>query len=463
MKNPILKYTFLLVSFPALLYGQNVSEPILSEENKTEISGFVRGGLYGSIDRTDDNLYISSLFTDLGLKVENDGGGRFKAFADLRFRYGTEFLEQVNRIDFREAFITITGRKWDLSAGQKIIKWGRADFTNPTSKLSPRNMISRSPDAEDMDLGNLLADLRWSPVSWLSFEAVVIPYYRSSVLLIEPLTLPYYVNIYQIETLITDKKMFSYGFKADVHVKGADLSFSLFDGYDPMPGIALTEFNLDLSGAFPVPYTDLTLTPYRIRNIGADFETSLGSTGLRGEIAWTIPFESWETFEYVPLEEIKWVAGTDRTFGNWRITGEYSGKYIPGFKPATVDPIIGTEPDLVELASLMATPGFDLNEYVRQQVGAFNRLYNYQLNNNYHSAGIRIERDLFYGKLTPSLFSLYNFTSHDFLLMPVVSFKPSDGLTITAGWEYYSGRKGSVYDIADEFMNSVRISLRADF
>jgi hypothetical protein len=160
---------------------------------------------------------------------------------------------------------------------------------------------------------------------------------------------------------------------------------------------------------------------------------------------------------------MEWAAGVDWMPGNWRITAEYSGKIIPDFEESSVDSFIGTEPDLAQLAILMATPGFDLTEYVRRQVGAFNRLYNYQLEKSYHSAGIRVETDLFYGKLTPSLTSLYNFTSGDFLLMPEMTYKPADGLTINLGGELYSGKEGSIYDLVDEFMNCIRVALRVDF
>jgi hypothetical protein len=49
------------------------------------------------------------------------------------------------------------------------------------------------------------------------------------------------------------------------------------------------------------------------------------------------------------------------------------------------------------------------------------------------------------------------------LLIPEIKYKPSDGLTITAGAEYYSGRSGSLYDIVDGFMNSVYVAFRVDF
>jgi len=204
-------------------------------------------------------------------------------------------------------------------------------------------------------------------------------------------------------------------------------------------------------------------TPYKTRLLGIDFEASAGSFGLRGEAAWSDPDLSFETYEYVPWPEIRWVSGIDWSKDIWRITGEYSGKYVLDFIPATTEPIFGTEPDYSELAQMLSIPGFDLEAYMKQQLQSFNRLYNYQLEEYYHSAGIRIESDLLYGKLAPSVFSLYNFTSNDLLIIPEIKLKPSDGLAITVGGEVYSGRKGSLYDIVDGFMNSFYVSLRVDF
>jgi hypothetical protein len=58
---------------------------------------------------------------------------------------------------------------------------------------------------------------------------------------------------------------------------------------------------------------------------------------------------------------------------------------------------------------------------------------------------------------------MYNFTSHDLLLIPEIKYKPADGLTITAGAEFYSGRAGSLYNIIDEFMNCIYVALKVDF
>jgi hypothetical protein len=58
---------------------------------------------------------------------------------------------------------------------------------------------------------------------------------------------------------------------------------------------------------------------------------------------------------------------------------------------------------------------------------------------------------------------MYNFTSEDLLFVPEVRYKPTDGLTIVAGAEFFSGKKGSLYDIVHDFMNSIYVALKVDF
>lgn len=428
------------------------------------INGFVRGGAYANISSdADNNTFLSSAFSDFGLKLGAGNGISYKAFADLRFRYGTEFQEPVNQFNVREGYVKVYGKKWDLSAGQQIIKWGRADFTNPTSRLNPQNYISRSPDREDMDLGNLISAVNWFPSDLISLGAVVAPLYRPSVLLIDPIPLPAYVTLNQNTAITASGGMLSYGLKADIHIRSLDWSFSWFDGYDPMPGIALTGFSIDLTQPVPIPKTDLTTTPYKIRMVGMDFEFAAGDVGVRGESTWTVPVLSSTTHEYVPFPEIRWVAGMDWSKGIWRIAAEYSGKYIIDYYPSAFDPVLGMDSDFSKYAQILQDPNLDLHEFVRQQVAAFNRLYNYQLEKYYHSAAFKIDADLLYGKLSPSILTMYNFTSKDLLVLPEIRFKPADGFTICAGSEIYSGGKGSLYDIVDGFMNSVYVSLRVDF
>jgi len=427
------------------------------------VNGFVRGGFYGWKDKGDPEINFPALYSDFGLKIDAGNDRNLKAYADLRFRYGSEFNEPVSSFDLREAYIQLNGRKWDLSFGRQIIKWGRGDFTNPVSRFSPVNMVSRSPDREDMDMGNILSSFKWHPASFVTLEMLATPLHRSSRLIIDPFPLPDYVTIDQSQSVISGKGIFSYGLRASFHLRGIDWSLNWFDGYDPMPGIRLASFVFDPSQPLSMPAIGLELKPYRNRVAGLDFETAAGPFGLRGEAAWARPSLSFRDYEYVPLPELKWVAGMDWMPGRWTITAEYCGKFIDDFTPSEAQPIFGTEVDPVVLLQLLSNPEFDMQAYVRQQVAAFNQLYNYQTDRYSHYATLRVEADLAYGRLLPSLTGMYNWTTGDLLLIPEVKYKPLDGMAITAGAEIYQGRKGSLYDLVNDFMNGIYVSLRFDF
>lgn len=428
-----------------------------------ELGGFVRGGYYYDLNRGDGKTAFSSGFSDAGFKLVAGRGSNFRAVSDIRFRYGSEFHKPVNSTIIKEAFTELSFSSFRLSAGQQIIKWGRTDFTSTNSRLNPQNYISRSPDKEDMDMGNIAASASWYASPLFDFQAVFVPFYRPSVLITDPIPLPSGVEIEQLKELVTDSNYSGYGLRANIHLQGTDVGVSWFDGYDPMPGIKLKSFILDLSGQMPFASTRLKVTPYKIRSAGLDFESVAGQFGLRGEAAYSVPYLDFKTSEYVPMTEIKWAIGIDYNPGNWKLVIEYSGKFIPKFIPCPVKPVVGSEPDYTELLQLLTQPGFDITEYVREQTGAFNRLYNYQLNEMYHAAGLRVEREMAYGKLIASAFANYNFTSRDFLVIPEIRIKPYDGVTITAGAEIYSGPQGSLYRLINDFMESIYAGLRVDF
>lgn len=425
--------------------------------------GFLRGGLYSWLDNKDDKIYFPAVFSDFALKLEAGRKDHFGIYADLRFRYGTEFDKPVSRLDLREAWVSFSPGSFTFSAGRKIVKYGRCDFTNPTSKLSPANYTSRSPDKEDIDMGNILFSAKYFPSEKFDIEAVFLPCYSPSVLIIDPVEMPSFVTLNKLPEIIAAKDMYSYAFRASFHLRQADWSVSWFDGFDPLPGISLDDFILDLNGQIPSMSAVLSVTPYRNRVAGFDFETTAGMFGIRCEAAFSNPTLSYRTNDYVPMPEIKWAAGIDRQEGNWRFAAEYSGKFITDFIPADVDPLLGSEFDMTAIMALLSLPGFDPEYYVTQQVVAFNRLYNNQIKRTYNSLAMRIEAELGYGKFLPSVLSVYSITTSDLLLMPELRLKPGDGLTLTFGAEIYSGKKGSLYDLIDDFMNGVYLSMRVDF
>ena len=125
----------LFLSFFFTVNGQNAINAGSGDDltSRVVFGGFVRGGLYTWTD-SDDKLHVPTAFSDFGIKLETSGGNNFKAFTDLRFRYGSEFGKPVSNLDIREAWVQMNGSKWNVSAGQRIIKWGRGDFTSTEPK-----------------------------------------------------------------------------------------------------------------------------------------------------------------------------------------------------------------------------------------------------------------------------------------------------------------------------------------
>jgi hypothetical protein len=447
-------------------YGQDstgVSMTDFNKESFTHAGGFVRAGFYLWTDKSNHELYIPTAFSDLALKIETGNGTWLRVYADFRYRYGSEYQTPVSRPDLREAWIGYATKKLTFSAGRKIIKYGRCDFTNPTSRMTPTDMLSRSPDREDMDLANLLFSTHYFPSEKIDIEFVAIPFYRPSVLIIEPIKMPSFITLNRLPGLLAGNDMSSYSLKADFHFRKIDWGISWFDGYDPMPGIALDKFNADLGNPVPLISVILSFTPYKNRVAGLDFETSAGVTGIRGEAAYSFPNLPFRATEYVPMPEIKWALGADRTAGIWHFTAEYDGKYVTDFIQSEAEPLIGSNIDISQIAELLLNPEIDIKDYVTQQIIAFNRLYNNQIKNSYHSAALKVEAELGFSRYMPSLLAMYNITSGDLLVIPEVRIRSLDGFTITAGAEIYSGKKGSLYDLVDDFMNGAYMSVRFDF
>jgi len=452
MRAAIILILFLF-GFLANATGQTLSH---------SINGFLRSGLYSELNKNNEADLFSSAYADAGLRLDLRNDYNLRAYADVRYRYGSEYRQNVSVLQLREAWVSVYGRNVEFIMGQRIIKWGRADFDNPVSSFNPRNLVVRSPEAEDMDLGNIAASLIFKPAAFLSIEGTVTPFYRPDVLITKPLNLSESVHINQIEGLLGGKSMAGYGVKLDFFLRSIDFSVSWFNGNDPLPGIRFDNIDVNI-GEETVDF-DITLnvTPYRISRYGADFEAAAGRFGLRGEASYTKPELSFRDTPYVPMPEVKWSAGGDIMLGDFIIGAEYIGKYITDFESSPVEPVIpGEMPPLTPDQIAMIPGGID--GYTAMQITAFNRLYMYQLEKSYHSAGLRVEADLAAGRVSPGLVTLYNFTSGDLAMVPSVKYRPSDGVMIIGGADIYKGREGSLYDIIDRPLTNLFLALRIDF
>jgi len=445
----ILKIAAMLLLFPVTLSSQ---EKIFTP------GGFIRGGLF--LSTGDYKHDVNALFGDAALNITLGNNLNFRGFTDVRIRTGQQFGENVTSLELKEAWGMYYNRIIGISFGKKIVKWGKTDFFTPLSKFNPVDYSFRTPDREDCDLGNIISEFVFTPSPILKITAVAAPLWNPSILMTRPLEIPQYISLELPWGLSSENGFYSYGLRADFLLRGLDAGIQWFHGPDPMPGLKLV--SADLSNPLN-PSVNIKGVPYIINSAGIDFEAVVSTSVIRGALAYSKPLEAKTGNEEVPFPMLEWVAGIDLTPGDFRITAEYSGRRIFSFYESPYQPLIGREIDLAELAQLFMDPAFDPQEFLRMQTEAFNRLYNNQLKRHYHSAGLRIEAETLYGRLLPSLSGMYNFNSRDLLIIPSVRYKPADGLTITAGLEYYSGAEGGLYDIIDEFMNAFFFSLRIDF
>ena len=431
---------------------------LLSQDKIFTPGGFIRGGIYFSTGNYAND--VNAAFGDAALTLTAADNLSFKGFADLRLRMGQQFGENVNSVQLREAWAMYYNKFMTISAGKKIIKWGKTDIFTPLSKFNPVDYTLRSPDFEDAELGNLLGEITFTPAPFFKLSAVAAPFWNPSILIIKPVPIPPAMQVELPEGLRTGNGFYSYGFRGDFTFRRFDAGLQYYHGPELMPGLTLV--SADFTNPLE-PAIHIKGVPYIVTNTGFDFETVISPVVFRGTLSYNHPAEAKKGNEEIPFPQIEWVAGFDWTPGALRVTAEYSGKKVLDFYKAPYAPLLGTTPDMEELMVLFNTPGFDPVEYTRLQTEAFNRLYNNQIYEYYHAAGLRTEVELFYGKLIPSVTAVYNFTSKDLLLRPALEYKPSDGVILSVGYEHYSGTKGGLYDIIDDFMKAAFFSIRIDF
>jgi len=431
---------------------------VYPQEKYFSTGGYTRSGLFLSTGNYENT--INAVFADAAIKLDAGNNTSFKGFADIRLRTGQQYGKSLSVTDIREAWVSYYNSWFGFSAGKRIIKWGKTDFFTPLSKFNPVDYSFRSPDPEDADMGEITGEFYITPIRGFKVTIAASPLWNPSVLITGPMKLPGYIHLTMPYGFQAGNKNYSLGIRVTATVRNTDIGIQWFHSTDPMPGLRLD--SADFSDIYN-PHISIRGVPYREECAGADFESAISEFVLRGAVSWSGPAADKKSNEWVPFSQAEFVLGADYNPGNIHLTAEYSAKKITNFYPSPYPPLLGTNPSLAEMIILFSTPGFDPVEYSRLQTEAFNRLYNNQLKEYYHLAGLRIEYDLFYGKLTPSLTTLYNFTSGDLFLYPSVEYKPADGISFTAGAENYSGKRGSLYRIIDNFMNVVFASVKISF
>ena len=157
MRVGVFLLVFIWSTSPA--FSQGLFESSTSDSQGSEnllpvsIGGFIRSVGYIGKTPTGESPYFQSAYGQVGLQLGVKAGSWAFAKADIRFRYGTEWQENVSEFDIREAYVDLYTGPLSFKFGKIITPWGKGTVFNPTEKITPLDPTVRSPDEDDMRLG----------------------------------------------------------------------------------------------------------------------------------------------------------------------------------------------------------------------------------------------------------------------------------------------------------------------
>jgi hypothetical protein len=348
--------------------------------------------------------------------------------------------------------------------GKMITPWGKGTIYNPADKITPLDPTRRSPDEDDMFIGFWGLEGHLNLGSFVTISGTWKPIYQASVLLIDPVPMPAYVAFSDPWDPGVTLSGGSYGFNASLHHPVADAGIYWFEGYHHWPGIALDTFILN-PGTMEPESLRLMERPYRIRMAGLDFSLPLGRWIIRVEGAWQQSLEERTGREFVPFPELAYTAELERSLGAFDLIAGYYGKHILDFEETSAPPSLSPDRDyfMQLIRQQESNPLESIDAVIRDQVAAFNRLYNYQLEANYHSVFLVLQGQFLHNLLEASLPVVYNVTTEEWILQPQVSVKPADGIEITAGFSGLYGPEESLHDLVGPVLNAGYLSMKVTF
>jgi len=418
-----------------------------------ELNGRLRAALYMGPEVDGDSGEVKAGYGEVALIMRARKGESGDAFGEVRLRGGYLDGEVTVVPDLREAYINLFVGQMDVRLGHQVIIWGRADGVNPTNNLTPMDMSLLSPMEDDMRLANLAlrVHLNFDPLP-LRWEVVWVPFYRPNQL--PNFQLPSGVEVIPgmpVSVTLGDPDYPDFDItngtlatRIHLLLSAVEASISYLVGTSIMPGIMLREASLSGSGATAT----MALTTFRHQVVGADFATALLGFGVRGEVAYKVPF-GLETYAHAPHPEVAYVLGLDREFlGQLQIIVQYSGKAVlrwddePGSAKPPADPI---------------------KKMARPQVIARNQMIAGQLEQYQHSMTMRVAWNTLHETLHLEVMGMYNFSTEELMLRPKITYDIADALAVVLGGQIYIGPDDTMFGMIEESMSAGYLEFRASF
>lgn len=382
-------------------------------------SGYLRAGLFGG------EKEIRNYYGEGALKLDVPIGINASAFSEVRYRADANRRHQF---DIREVYVNLSLGKFDFRVGEQIVLWGRADGFNPTNNVTPQDFCVFSPEEDDKRLGNFVVKGVFHPYPF-RIEVDWIPVYKSS--LFPFIGKPMGEGIvWNDEKRPSRWKDQSFGVKIDLEEPSFDLSLSYYNGLHKFPSIVYEKTPAEIM---------LSQEPYRVHVIGADFSTSLGNYGLRGELAYSLPDKSDQSIYSVPDKQMEYTIGLDRSWANFSLIVQYIGKYIPDL---TTD--------------IKGHP-------MEQKLHLLNRIVFTQHERWNHSVSIRPSLSLLHETLHLECLGLCKFSTKEYFLQPKLHYAIVDAVTLMVGGQLFYGPDDRLFGVLEKTKNAVFTELKVSF
>ena len=379
---------------------------------------------YLNSDNDQKNTGVASLW----LTAKPSEWGRFRLFFDGFIQAEISKSDQSFIKDVREATVEASFGEVDFKVGRTIVVWGRADKINPTDSLSTKNMTLLVSDDEDQRLGIFSTQASYNLTNETRFIAVWQPEWRDPEY---PLESQAGVRIH------TDRPsraaaLGQHALKMDHSSSGVDWSLSYFNGFNRTPALRLdgaSETGLDLSMVYE-----------KHQVLGVDFASTVGTYGLRGEVAYAhVPHKSEELLAR-PHSDLSSVVGVERSFfGNFSLNSQFLYRRIFNGVPEGVS-------------------GSALSKILSRQVA----LNANQTHEHIPGVSLRPAFKAWNDTLEVELAVVAWFKNQDSLLRPRVSYAISDQLKAIAGAQMYRGPHESFFGRLHRQSNAFA-ELRASF
>jgi len=426
--------------------GQGLFEDATQETDEKKLAfdlwGYVRSVLYMGQAPDPDSGEIKSAYGEFALKLKADKMGYGSAFAEVRVRGGQEFDKSVSEFYLREAYIDSYAGRFDFRVGNQIVAWGRADGLNPTDNITPKDMLARSPDEDDRRLANFLLRSTYN-VHPLKLEAIWIPVFKPSRMPTEFIDFPPGI-IYSGQDYPSARLENSgVALKLSLELAKLDGSLSYFNGYNPWSGLSATVYEISPQESQNT-LVEVFLKTYRMQVFGGDFSTTVGSYGLRGEVAYRCPLDEYKTNFYVINPDVYYVVGIDREFsGGLSFILQYLGRYVIDFEELEVP----SNPALLPLYNLAYK-----NTILASQQFQWS-----------HSLSLRLAASLLHETLSLDLLGLVNLTSQEYMLRTKLDYSITDAFSLIFGGELYRGPEDTLFHLVEKNLSSVFGELRLSF